>query len=390
MIKYLLNAALLLGFYLIHAQDDIRVRFNGFGDITLGHNFGGAAEKAADTLFQQFGEDPYPKGTNQGIGLQGLDLVNTVFIHENITIQSEINLQVPRGNTGGPELDVERMYMDYKVSDKLGLQGGLFFTPIGFINRNLYSRAWLMNSVHLFRSVEEETGYVPNHFIGINAYGTFNLSEKFSIKYITGLGNARGEAPVDNLYARSFDGYQLTGLLEGIIQGPKDLRIGVSGYVNEHPTYKGLDQYGAIVAAVDSNRYFMQETGFIPYIHYSGKRFELLAEYTLGTYSASGKISNTNMLVAEIAINTYVNEKRLAPYIRYDYIRTPTYGGPYIGNRDLGSGFYGKVYEPNLSSLMAGICYDLTSFNRIKLEYGTHFVGPFIKNSIVFQTAFGF
>lgn len=176
-------------------EGGVKIRFNGFGDITAGHNWGVPANKTADSLFRNFGEDPFPKGTHQGIGLQGLDLVNTVFLNENLTVQSEVNLQVPRGGTGGPELDVERMYVDYKVNNKLGFQGGLIFTPIGFINRNLYSRAWLMNSVHMYRIVEEEYGFVPNHFIGATAYGTFNLSDKHSLKYTLGFGNGRGAAP---------------------------------------------------------------------------------------------------------------------------------------------------------------------------------------------------
>ncbi|MCU0428553.1 MAG: hypothetical protein MUF42_01150 [Cytophagaceae bacterium] len=376
-------------FALLAQEDNIKIRFNGFGDFTLGHTFGNPVESFSDSLLQNFGEDPYPKGVNQGIGVPGIDFVNTVFLHENITVQSEVNLQSPRGKSGGPELDIERMYIDYKVSDKIGLQGGLFFTPIGFINRNLYSRAWLMNSVHLFRMAEEEAGYMPNHMIGMNAYGTFQISESFGLKYIVGVGNSRGHTPVENLYGRSFEGYQLTGLLEGIVQGPKDFRFGISGFSNEIPSFKNISSYGISISDVDSNRTFIQENGIVPYLHYSGKRFEILGEYVWSIYSGGGEQKSVNMAVAEIAFISSIKEKRFAPYVRYDFIRIPTGGGPYIGLRESG-GIVSRVYEPNLSSIMTGICYDLASFNRIKLEYVTHFVGPYKQHGIVFQTAFGF
>lgn len=373
-------------------EDGVRIRFNGFGDITTGHNWGSPASATSDSLFKSNGEDPLPKGTHQGLGLQGLDLVNTVFLNDFLTVQSEVNLQVPRGGKGGPELDIERMYVDYKIHNYFNLQGGLIFTPIGFINRNLYSRAWLMNSINMFRFVEEEYGFVPNHFIGGAAYGSFNLSEKHSIKYITGLGNSRGVAPNDNIYARSDKGYQLTGLLEWIIQGPKDFRIGMSGFTNEIPTYKGLTTYGSTIVANDSLKVVIGESGINPYMHYSGKLLELLVEYHWITYTGSSVVGApaTQSLVVELAVNTKFKEKRLAPYVRYDYIQLPDNGGPYLGMRDIGGGMFQKYYEHNLGVAMVGICYDIASFNRIKIEYSRYLDGPFKQNALVFQTAFGF
>lgn len=376
-------------------EDGVRMRFNGFGDITAGTTFGSPLDKTADSLFKQFGEDPYPKGTNRGVGLQGLDLVNTVFINDNLTVQSEVNLQVPRGGTTGPSLDVERLYMDYKVNDKLGFQVGLMFTPIGFINRNLYSRAWLMNSVHMFRLVEEESGYVPNHIIGANTYGTFQLSDDLSIKYIVGLGNSRGKTAVESIYARNYDGYQATGLLELIVQGPKDLRIGISGYSNKVPTYRGLSNYGNTIQMHDSLRIDLQESGFNPYIHYYGRRFEFTGEYHLINYAgAMDKESPASSFfqgaIVELAYNGKFKEKRLAPYVRYDVILNSANNGPYHGIRDAGNNTLVKKYESDLSSVMVGLCYDLFAFNRIKIEYAYYMNGPFQPHAIVFQTAFGF
>jgi hypothetical protein len=390
----LLAIFLLLASHLLFAQreDGVRIRFNGFGDVTAGSTFGKPAQASEHALFKAFGEDPAPKGTHQGVGLQGMDFVNTVFLNDYFTVQSEINLQVPRGGTGGPELDIERMYVDYKTSDKIGFQAGLIFTPVGFINRNLYSRAWLMNSVHMFRLVEEENGFVPNHFIGVTSYGVLNISDGNSLKYIVGLGNGRTKAPNENIYARSFKGYQLTGLLEWIIEGPKDLRIGMSGFFNETHTIKGVKSYGVNFFDTDSTQLMIYETGFVPYVHYAGRYFEFLAEYHGNVYHDKDFTSSEtlNGLVAELAYVTKFKEKRLAPYVRYDYIQMPSYGGSYIGNRDLGGGTFTKVYEPDLNSLMLGVCYDISSFNRLKIEYATYFTGPYTQHAIVAQTAFGF
>ena len=248
-----------------------------------------------------------------------------------------------------------------------------------------------MNSVHMFRIVEEESGYIPNHLIGVAAYGTFNLSETLSLKYITSVGNARAATPVDNVYARNGSGSQLTGLLEFIIGGPNDFRIGLSGFTNTLTTYSGLNNFGDVITADPSLEIDITETGFNPYIHYSGRLFEFLGEYH-GVYYSGDQITKSSLssFVGEIAINTKVGGKRLAPYVRYDYLKMPANNGPYLGIRDLGGNRYGKVYDPDWSVVMVGISYDITSFNRLKIEYARYFDGPFKQNAIVAQTAFGF
>lgn len=44
--------------------DGVRIRFNGFGDSTAGHTFGGPVSSKEYDNFKKFGEDPYLKGVH--------------------------------------------------------------------------------------------------------------------------------------------------------------------------------------------------------------------------------------------------------------------------------------------------------------------------------------
>ena len=100
--------------------------------------------------------------------------------------------------------------------------------------------------------------------------------------------------------------------------------------------------------------------------------------------------TTTQAVSAELSLNCFINKKHLTPYIRYDVINLPNRGGPYYGIRKLGDDILTKVYTPGFNAVMTGISYDLTHFNRLKIEYIHHFAGPRQSNGIFLQTAFGF
>ena len=383
----------------IRAQDGdgkIKMKFNGFGDVVLGKPFGNPANIGVDSLYRKYGDQEYPHGMHNGFRLQGIDLLHTVYLNDDITVQSELNLQGSRGNEASDiSLDIERIYIDYKINEGLGLQTWMIFTPIGYINRNLYSRAWLMNSIYVYTLVEEDAGLVPSHMVGANIYGTFTLGGAHALRYMLGIGMPRPMAPRAEIFNTSLKGYQATAFLEWQIPGPKDFRIGLSGYSNEVHTCR-VDSFQIPVDITSSSapELIFQENGFNPYLNYSGKIFNFLAEYhyvfneTLyGNYPSGTAL---NSLSAELSFNASCKGKRLAPYVRYDFIRVPSDGGAYYGLRQLSDETLTKVYVPNLYVGMVGIAYDLTHFNRIKLEYVHHFDGPWQSDGVFLQTAFGF
>jgi hypothetical protein len=286
--------------------------------------------------------------------------------------------------------------MDYKVSDKFGIQVGMIYTPIGYINRNLYSRAWLMNSVNIYQAVEQSAGLIQSHFVGGTAYGNFALSGGKNLSYIVGLGMPRPKSPTEQIFNSEQLGYQATALVEWqTLIGESDFRLGLSGYTDQIHTFY-VPNYGEVINVSDPTAptLLLQETGFNPYILFKSKLFDFLAEYDFvsmnvikGSYP---KQTSLNFLSAEIAFNNKVKGKRLAPYLRYDYAILPDDMGPYYGLRYLGNNLLTKAYSPNFNAAMVGIAYDIASFNRIKLEYVHNFDGAFQADGLFLQTAFGF
>jgi len=396
--KILLLIISILLFQFVNSQNDsdVKMKLNGFGDIIYGQPFGNAANKATQDTFNKYGEQNYLSGMHKGFTSHGIDMLGTVSMKGNLKFQTEVNVEGSRGADGGAlDIEIERLYLDYGISEQFGLQVGFMFTPIGYINRNLYSRAWLMNSIRFYQAVESDAGVIPNHFVGATAYGNFVLPKGNALSYIIGYGKARDISPANENFANDNPGYQFAGNLEWHYTGESEFMLGLGGFSNEIHTYN-IPDYGEMVTITDSSAspLLLQELGFNPYIKYSGKLFDLLVEYTYvnmvvlqGDYPADTKL---NTLSAELAINGKIKGKRFAPYVRYDFIFFPNGGGPYYGLRVVSDNVLTKVYTPNFNAIMSGIAYDISSHNRIKIEYIHNFDGPFQANGIFLQTAFGF
>ena len=85
---------------------------------------------------------------------------------------------------------MERFFVDYKLDERFNLQAGLYFTPIGYNNRFLYARAWLMNSIQVPDFFEEELNLIPTHTIGVNGYGAVRARQRAKDQ-LRGLGGQR-------------------------------------------------------------------------------------------------------------------------------------------------------------------------------------------------------
>jgi hypothetical protein len=138
------------------------ISINAFGDVNYGYRFGDPASATAAQRFTTFGEDLHPKSSHSGFGLAGTDFVLTGELPGDIVYLGEINLQVMRGQQSEFEIDVERMFIGKRFVPWFNIQAGLFFTPIGYFNRTLYSRAFLMTSVQVPDLFEEELWLHPH------------------------------------------------------------------------------------------------------------------------------------------------------------------------------------------------------------------------------------
>ena len=399
--KFRLLFVLCLLHYALFAQSDgsPRIKISGFGDITAGTTFGKYANQTSYDLFQKYGDYYYPYGMRNGLSVHGIDFLTTVYLNDAIKIQAETAIYGARAEYGGAmALDIDRCYVDYNISEKFSLQAGLIYTPIGYVNRNLYSRAWLMNSAYIYQAVEQSAGLIQSHFVGVNGYGTLARSAKGSeLTYMAAVGMPRPASPTAQIFSATQKGYQATLLLEGhFVKKETDIKFGLSGYTDEIHTYYVPGLGNTIqISDTSTNLLVLQETGFNPYLVIKGGLFELITEFdhvmtnvTSGYYPR--KNTTLDFFTCELTCQRKLGGKRFAPYVRYDRISLPADGGPYYGLRLTNGIFLEKNYTPDFSAVIAGVAYDVAGYNRIKLEYVHHFDGPYVSNGLFIQTAFGF
>lgn len=370
----------------------VDVRFSGFGDVVLGTNWGGSADDGAGQLYGQFGSDPFPLSTHEGVTLTGVDFVTIVDLTDDFTFLAEVNLQTVRGGSSEIEIDVERIFMNYELDTRLSFQAGLYFTPIGYHNRFLYSRAWLMNSIQVPDLFEEDMNLAPTHSIGVMAHGSFDLDGGSSIKYALSLANGRASVPNSAIYARDENSSkEIAGLVEWTIQSFNYSRFGISAWVDK-PESVRVDNYGDTVSGDVGEQTKFDEFGINPYVVIQGHGFNLLAEYIYSEREdTAGNLGGSSWSMsgwtAEVSYRAMGG--RLHPYIRWDQTKLEDGGDPYLNLREDG-GEFTKVFIPEAKQLMFGVAYDLNTHARLKAEFVRNFEGAREKNVFTMQFAFGF
>jgi hypothetical protein len=337
------------------------------------------------------------KSTHQGFGLVGTDFVLTAELPADMVYLGEVNLQVGRGTQTEFELDVERMFIEKRVNQKFNVQGGLFFTPIGYFNRTLYSRAYLMTSVQIPDLFEEELGLVPTHTVGLQAHGEFQLGQEHRLGYAVSLGNGRPKDPTQNVYARDDDGWRsATAMLEWAFPWATEGRLGVSGWYDRIKSYY-VPRRGEVRDVTDPTLTKMEldEVGldahFVLKTHWINTMLE-------GVYQVHHDLKNnlpsayaSSALygwIAEVSANVGPGGA-IKPYVRYDYVHLPKQGDPYLELRAAG-GQATRVYVNQTNCLMLGSAWDVVSAIRVKLEYSYAFASAREQHGIVAQTAFAF
>lgn len=266
------------------------LEISGFGDISYGYLWDGPADDAEAALFASgAGTDASPLSQNDGFGNVGIDFTVLAELNDRLTALSEINLQLERGGTSEIGLDLERVYIDYRINNKFNVQVGSFFTPIGFHNRTLYSRAWLMTSIQIPDFDEEELGFIPNHSTGIHFYGNLPVWETHAVNYAVSVANSRGPDPTTLIINRDDgDRKTVTGLLEWVVPAHRDFRVGLSGWVAELNTFKVGPAFGDKSTGEPVK---LEEIGFNPYFVLYSEDFSLILEYV--TSKQKDKRGNT-------------------------------------------------------------------------------------------------
>lgn len=369
---------------------------NGFGDLNYGYRFGPAANSSDAEQFRAFGEDPHPKNSHSGFGVVGTDFVVTAELPMDMVYLGEVNFQVERGQQTELEIDVERMFLEKRFSEALNVQGGLFFTPIGYFNRTLYSRAFLMSSAQVPDLFEEELGLVPTHTVGVQAHGVLSSGEH-RVGYALSLGNGRGNNPVDNVFARDDDGWRSgTAMLEWWAPWTRELRLGASAWVDRIRTYR-VTQLGEVRDTLDptTESIELRELGFDAHFVLKSRWLNVIAEATYQRHDDTlGNLPNdedqTRLYGGLFELSANIGpEGAIKPFVRYDVVHLPSGGGPYLGLRSEGDELR-RVAVSDVSTAMAGVAWDAAQSWRLKLEYSRAFTGPREVHSVLAQSAFAF
>ncbi|MGC4094283.1 MAG: hypothetical protein QM756_41520 [Polyangiaceae bacterium] len=378
------------------AADDLELTLNGFGDVNLGTTFGDPASAADATTFGVYGEDRFVKSSHKGFGLVGTDFVLTAQILEDLVFLGEVNLQTARGAQSELEVDVERMFIEKRFSPVFNLQAGLFFTPVGYFNRTLYSRAYFMNSVQIPDLFEEELGLVPTHTIGAQLHGQVRAGEH-RIGYALSVGNGRAVDPVSPIYARDNDGWPATtAMLEWFIPVAAETRLGISSWQDKIRSYQ-VTQLGEVIDILDptAQRMKLTELGLDAHFVFKSTWVNAMLEGVFQRHQGSasqipGGAGSLDLygLIAELSLNVGP-ERAMHPYIRYDRLDVPPGGGPYLSLRRDGTSLT-RVYVADVSLGMIGMAWDVMTGLRVKAEYSEAFTGPRDAHAVVGQVAFAF
>ena len=373
------------------------VSLNAFGDMNYGYRFGKAANATAAESFEAFGEDIHPKSSHSGFGLAGTDFVLTADLPGDIVYLGEVNLQVERGQKTEFEIDVERMFIEKRFVPAFNVQAGLFFTPIGYFNRTLYSRAFLMTSVQVPDLFEEELGLVPTHTVGLLLHGQFPLPNMHRLNYMVSFGNGRDSNPVSNVYSRDDDGWRsVTAMAEWFMPWANEMRFGVSGWLDRISSYR-IGQLGEVRNILDASTASMKllETGIDIHFVMKSRYLNVMLEGvyqnhhdTRGSLPAAERDTHLYGGIAEVSTNLGP-DGAWKPYLRYDIVELPRNAGPYLGLRADEDEFT-RVYVAETRLAMMGLAWDAATALRVKLEYSLALTGPRERNSIIGQAAFAF
>ncbi len=388
---------LLVGFLLLStAQLAIaaNIEVSGFGDLSYGYLWDGPANEGDAALYKSDGIAPFPLSQNDGFGNVGIDFTILAELTDRLTALSELNIQLDRGGTSDVGLDLERAYIDYRINNRFNLQVGSFFTPIGFHNRTLYSRAWLMTSIQIPDFDEEELGLVPTHSTGIHAYGNLTNWGTHSFNYAVSLANSRGRDPKTLILNRDEGARKtVTGLLEWVLPTHRDFRIGLSGWLAEINTFKVGPAIGDTANISTAEPVKLEEIGFNPYLVLYSKHYNLILEYvSLRQNDKKGNLTGSpfefEAFIGEFSLN--LMDDKVHPYVRYDFTDLPGTGGPYLTLREDEDGNLTRKYVPEFKAVMFGVAYDLFALNRIKAEVIHNFDGPRANYGFTIQSAYAF
>jgi hypothetical protein len=293
-----------------------------------------------------------------GFGLGEQDFFITSELHDRISFLGESVFKYSPSSPTFFDVSIERVVLKYNYLGNHNLLVGKVHTPINYWNSTYHHGRVLFPTIE--RPLLFAAHIIPLHTTGIGAQG-LNLGKlKFGYDFFVGNGIGSSEI-ADNDTRKS--------ITAGVYIKPKEgLTLGASFYNDE--VAKGARLHDGGVNAFDIKQYLTSAS-----VAYFGKRFELLAEGTLGQ-NHSDTTGTKNTYATYVYAGFKIKEK-FVPYARFDFIE-----------HELGEVYY---HYNSMMAAIAGFRYEINYLSVVKLEYQhmhTHMEGA--SDKFTAQFAIGF
>jgi hypothetical protein len=241
----------------------------------------------------------------------------------------------------GYAFEVERAIIRYEFADALKLSIGRYHTPISYWNTAYHHGLWLQTAVARPELIRIGGVYLPVHFLGALAEGTF-VNPHITISYEAGAGNGRGSSigrPGD-----TGDANDRTALLGGVRLRPgfaRGLQVGGSLY---------LDRITVDSVAAD------ERIGSVHAVWESGAP-ELIAEYVHVRHEdGASAVAESNGFYVQAGYRLPGALAAFKPYGRLERLFIDAADPVFAGLRD---------YDAHI----AGIRWDFESLAALKAEF---------------------
>ena len=297
-----------------------------------GSNLGVFADMNFSTESRDIGNDSFSLGS--------LGLFSTANYNDRLNFLFEMLIEV---ENSGAEVDLERLWAGYTISDLLIIRAGRFHTPLGYWNKTYHHGKHLFPTVDkpFFLAFEEEDGIIPIHIIGVEVAGSADTRHA-RFKYWFELGNG---PRLDGITGRlvpnntSDDNGSKQAVLKASLspRGLPGLSVGLSATTFKvNTTLK--ERLVERIYAVD--------------IYYRSGGLDLLSEYFLFDNSVDSSYG--------YYVQLSQNFDKLTPYARYEALEVGS-GDPYVTDLDGGT---------NRKQAIAGVRYDMDPFHSsLKFQY---------------------
>jgi hypothetical protein len=270
---------------------------------------------------------------NFGFGEQ--DLFITSELNDRISFLGETVFKYTPTTPTEFSVSVERVIIKYNFAGNHNLLFGKHHTPLNYWNDTYHHGRVFFPTID--RPLLFAANIIPLHTVGIDVQGHDLGKIKFGYDFMVGNGLGSEEI-VDNDKNKS-----ITAAIH--IKPVDKLRLGFSYYYDI--ISKGADVHGKVI------NWQVNQQLYSGSIAYFGKKFELLAEGTLGLDQTD--TTGTKQTLASYVYAGFKISEKVIPYVRYDNLHYQV----------------GEIYftKDNTQSIIGGIRFQINYLAVVKLEY---------------------